>query len=236
MIAARQRGYVLAVTGLALEARIARGRGVHAVPTGGDAGRVTRIIECELSRGAAAIISFGIAGGIAPSVAPGTWVVGRAVVTRVGRISANAAWAEALGARLPGALVVDIASSDAIVATREAKRALHRSTGASVVDNESGIVAEVAAARGVPFAVFRVVSDPASRSLPAVAAIGLDAGGAINARAALRSLARAPAQLPSVVRTALDAAAALHALSSGRRRLGAGLSYPDLHHLLLDLA
>jgi hopanoid-associated phosphorylase len=231
----RRRDYVLAVSGLELEARIACGRGVRAVATGGDAGRAARLVESELARGAAAIISFGIAGGIDPRVAAGMWIIGRTVVTSTRHLSADAAWTQALAARLPGALMVDVAGSDAIVGTREAKRALQEHTGASIVDNESRVVAEIAATRGLPFAVFRVVSDPAGRALPAMAAIGLDAGGGIDVGAALRSLARAPAQWPSAARAAFDVGVALRALSDGRRRLGAGLAYPDFDDLLLDL-
>jgi nucleoside phosphorylase len=43
---------------------------------------------------------------------------------------------------------------------RRPKRALHMSTGALAVDNESHVVASAAAARGLPMAAVRVIVDP----------------------------------------------------------------------------
>ncbi len=53
---------VVAVTGLAMEARIASGPGVRAIAGGGNARLLILALERELARGASAVISFGIAG------------------------------------------------------------------------------------------------------------------------------------------------------------------------------
>jgi adenosylhomocysteine nucleosidase len=229
-------GTIVAVTGLAVEARIASGPGVRALAGGGNARQLAQALERELARGARGVISFGVAGGLAEDIVPGTWLVARGVVTPTMRWPCDTAWARMLAERLHGALTMDLAGEDAPVTESAAKRALYRTTGAAAVDTESHIAAAIAASHGVPFAAFRVVVDAAQRDLPPAASVALDPDGKISGAAVLRSLARTPAQLPSLVRTAIDARTAFRALLRGRRLLGPGLGYPDLGELLLDVS
>jgi len=216
---------IVAVSGLASEARIAVG----------DPQRLAHLLEREVARGACGIMSFGIAGGLVENIEAGTWLIGRAVVAGEARWPCDAAWADMLAARLPGAIGADLAGVDAPVMRRGAKQALQRATGAVAVDTESHVAAAIAAKRGLPFAAFRVVADSARRSLPPVASIALTQDGGVSHAAVLRSLARSPSQIPSVLRTAVDARKAFRALLRGRRRLGRGLAHPDLGDLLLDV-
>jgi adenosylhomocysteine nucleosidase len=227
---------IVAVTGLAKEARIAAGPGVRAIAGGGRVSALVAALERELARGAAAVISFGIAGGLAEDVVKGTWLVAHAIVTPARRWPCDVAWAEILAERLPGALKADLAGVDVLIAEPAAKRALQRATGATAVDTESHIAAAIAAAHGLPFAAFRVVADSARRTLPPAASLALTPDGTISGGAVLGSLARSPGQLPSLLRTAIDARTAFRALSRGRRLLGAGLAYPALGELLLDVS
>ena len=68
---------VVVATGLALEARIAAGRGVRTITVGVDPARLADVLERELEHDAFAVMSFGIAGGLAPGLAPGTCVIAR---------------------------------------------------------------------------------------------------------------------------------------------------------------
>ena len=227
---------VVAVTGLAKEARIAAGPGVRAIAGGGSAPALVAALERELACGAGGVISFGIAGGLAEDIASGTWLVARAIVTPAERWKCDAAWVWSIAERLVGACTADLAGVDAPVTEPAAKRALHRATGAAAVDTESHIAAALAAAHGLPFAAFRVVADSVRRSLPPAASVALAPNGKISGGAVLGSLARTPAQLPSLWRTAIDARTAFRALLRGRRLLGPGLAYPDLGELLFDVS
>ena len=227
---------VVVVTGLVKEARIAAGPGVRTISGGGSAAALAAALERDLARGAAAVISFGIAGGLAENVACGTWIVARAIITPAERWPCDAAWARILAERLAGAWTADLAGVDAPVTEPAAKRALRRATGAVAVDTESHIAAAIAAAHGLPFAAFRVVADSARRSLPPAASVALAPDGRIRGGAVLGSLARTPTQLPLLLRTAIDARTAFRALSRGRRLLGPGLAYPDLGELVLDVS
>ena len=235
-ISSGSRPAIIAVTGLAKEARIAAGPGVRAIAGGGNRRRLADALERELALGARAVISFGIAGGLVEDVASGTWLVARTIVAPDARWHCDAAWTNALAECLPESIAVDLAGVDAPVMESDDKRALHRATGATAVDTESHIAAAIAASYGLPFAAFRVVADAAQRRLPPVAAVALNRNARISGRAVLGSLARRPGQLPLVLRTAVDARRALRALLRARRRLGDGLAYPDLGELLLDVS
>jgi adenosylhomocysteine nucleosidase len=134
-----------------------------------------------------------------------------------------AALAKALNARA-GAIL----ASDAMLADAAAKRDAHAATGAIAVDMESHIAATVATRHGLPFAIARVVSDAADRSLPKAAQAGMAADGSMDIAAVLLALARDPRQLPALTRVGREAETAFQALRRGRDLLGPGIGRLDL--------
>jgi len=227
---------IVVVTGLVKEARIAAGPGICAFACGGGTAALDVALERELTRGALAVMSFGIAGGLVGNLGSGTWVIARSIVTADARWPCDATWTRVLCERLPGAVSADLAGADAPITEPAAKRALNGATGAVAVDTESHVAAAVAARHGLPFAAFRVVADGARRRLPPLAMEAVATDGTIRGAAVLRSLARAPEQIPALLHAAADAHAAFRALLRGRRLLGPGLAYPDLGKLELDMA
>lgn len=225
---------VVAVTGLRFEGRIAAGPGVSTIAGGGDPEALVVALGHALAHGATAFLSFGIAGGLTQAE-PGTWLVADAVISRASRWPVDAAWAAVLALCLPGALRGDIAGTNTIVGTPADKHALGAATGALAVDTESHVVAAFAATHGVPFAVFRVIADPAGRGLAPASRDGMRRDGTIDQRAVFGSLLRQPGQLPLLLRNAADTRRALRALSHGRRLLGPGLGHPDFRQLDVDV-
>jgi adenosylhomocysteine nucleosidase len=221
---------VVTVTGLAFEARIAGG--VTVVSDG----LRTGTLKAEIDRGSRGVISFGIAGGLAPHLTPGQWVVASVIVTDGERHATDRDWSERLLRALPGAIHATIAGSDAPLVDPHAKRALHARTGALVVDMESHLAARIAAAHGLPFTACRVIVDPAHRNLPPAALLSLRPDGSPDVAAVLRSVMEQPSQLPDLMRLALDAAIARAALRRGRALLGPALAFPDFDDLQMDLA
>jgi len=215
-----------------LEARIALGPGVAVICN--HASQLVASLEAAAKRGAAGIISFGIAGGLAPDLDAGDWVVGSGVRTEHGHFPTDRGWARALLEALPSAVHAEIVGADAPVAEPSEKRRLHLRTGAVAVDTESHVAARIAAAHRIPFAACRAVIDPAHSVLPPAAMYGLRHDGTADVFAVLRSVVRQPSQLPALTRTALDARVAAAALRRGRRLLGAGLGFPYFSEPALD--
>ena len=221
-------GGIVAVTSLALEARIALGSGVSVVcsPTS----RLAADLESAVARGASGIISFGIAGGLAPELRAGHWVVASAIRTGQQLFPTDRAWTRSLLDRLPGALHADIVGVDAPLAEPGEKRSLHVQTGAAAVDTESHIAARIAAAHQIPFAACRTIIDAVERPLPPAALVGLRPDGTPDVAAVFHSVLKQPRQLPALARIALDAWIARTALGSGRRMLGVGLGFPQFNN------
>ena len=193
-------------------------------------------MEAAVANQALAIISFGLAGGLAPGLAAGSKLVARAIITEDGaRYYSDPAWSRRLADALGGATIGDIAGVDAPVAGCAEKRALHSKTGAHAADTESHVAARIAAAYGLPFAAFRVVADPADRQLPHAALVAVKPDGSIALGAIAGSILRDPRQVPQLLRIALDARAAFAALFRGRKVIAGTLGFSDFHEFLLDL-
>ena len=229
--ATRWSGAVIIATGLAFEARIAGGLTII-----GEDLRSGLQLRTALARGGRGIISFGIGGGLADDLPPGQWIVAASVVSSAERHRTDDGWSQSILRALPGAKHAAVAGVDVPVADPQAKRALHRRTGAVIVDTESHMVARWAAAYGVPFAVCRAVVDPVHRMLPPAALLNLRPGGTPNVSAILRSVAAQPRQLPMLARLAIDAAIARSALRRARTRLGPDLGFPYSCDHSADLA
>jgi adenosylhomocysteine nucleosidase len=224
------------VTGLKAEAWIAAGPRILAVSGCGDVSGLARRIEAAITSEASAIISFGVAGGLAQGLVAGTTLVARSVVAADGaRYYGDPVWSERLSGALGGAAIADIAGVDLPVAGLAERRALHLKTGALAADTESHVAARAAAARSLPFAAFRVVADPAHRQLPHAALVAIRPDGSIALGAILGSLMRDPRQVPQLMRTANDARAAFVALLRGRKMLDGALGFIDFSEFLLDL-
>jgi adenosylhomocysteine nucleosidase len=233
--------HCVAVTGLMFEARIAAGPGITVICSG-------KQLQLRMSvrRGCDGIMSFGIAGGLAPNLPPGTCIVGRNIIADHGRYATNHGWAAALmetalaatdrSAAIRHVVFGDIAGSEVPVACTKAKRLLHEKTGAAAVDLESHVAARIAAEHRIPFAAFRIVTDPYDRALPPAAMVATRADGTVDVMAVVRSLIRCPTQLSTLFRLALDSWTARQSLVPSRRFLGPSLGLPDLREHLLDVA
>jgi adenosylhomocysteine nucleosidase len=216
---------VIAIVGLRREATIAAGAGVETIVAGAARVRLPERLARAIAGGGRAIVSFGLAGGLAPDLTPGTCVIGRAIVPGGERRAVDRVWADRLAEVLPDAYRADIAASDRPLAEVAAKQALRQATGASAVDMESAVAAKLAAAHGLPFAALRVICDPAERALPPAALAGFADDGRTDFGAILRSLAAAPGQLPALLRLARDAQRAFAELRHCRKALATGFDF-----------
>ena len=217
---------MIVVVGMAFEARIAESLGVPVV-CGGDGQNLAVSLARAMAAGCGGLISFGVAGGLAPDLKPGTCVIGSAILDGEQQRQTDARWAQRLMRIIPDSVYGPIAGVAEPIAYASDKHALHQRTGALVVDMESHVVARAAAQHGVPVAAIRVVVDPAQRTIPRSALAGTRADGTIDPIGIMRSLLRYPRDLVGLVRMAFDARAARATLVRGSALLGPGLGLLD---------
>jgi len=217
---------LLVVTGLHSEAQIAAGNGMTVICSSSDPAQLRVLLQVFDHTRVQGIISFGIAGGLDPSLEAGDLVVASEVVAEGGRWATARALSEKLreGASIGRRKIVGgvMVGAEEIILHPRDKVALYQRTGAIAVDMESHISAAYAASVGLPFAAVRVINDPASRALPALALDALKPNGDIDPRKVLRGVARQPSAIPSLVRCALDFNRAISTLRRCRSLLLGG--------------
>lgn len=198
------------VVGLLSEA-VLLPKGSHVLVSGGSTAHLEAMLN-ELSSDVAAVLSFGIAGGLTPTLSSGTLMAAQWVDTGTRRLDADRAWLDILLHRTSAA-PAGIAASDRILANAAEKALLHTRTGAAAVDMESGVAAMFAAQRGLPFAALRCIADEAGDTVPAAAACGVNPDGSVAPHRVIAALIKNPRDLPGLIRIARASAKAHAALS-----------------------
>src|SRR5215510_12118235 len=218
---------VLIVTGLVQEARIAAGPGMIVICSSSDPQQLRALLATLDSSTFRGVVSFGVAGGLDPSLKTGDVVVATEVMAGDTKFLADMALNEEMIAsaalkrsrltrRRRRVVRGGLAGVERVVAASACKAALHSETGAAAVDMESHIAAAYAANAGLPFAALRVISDPAHRALPELAQSAIKPNGDIDVRTIVRGVVRNPASLRALVSTGIDFNLALRSLRGCR--------------------
>jgi adenosylhomocysteine nucleosidase len=222
------------LTGLAAEARLLTnvlfdGKAeLRIVRTGADPERARREAKDLVTSGVSALVSFGVAGGLCPTLDAGDLILADHVILPDGRsVAADTAWIrlarQRLGKTGHKTVIGPVAASDRLLATPAEKRRLSELSGGIAGDMESGAVAAVAHEAGLPFLVVRAVSDSATRILPRVARVPLRPCGGLSIGSIAHALVAAPGEWPAVARLAIETRAAMTTL---RRAVHAGALLP----------
>jgi adenosylhomocysteine nucleosidase len=220
-----------AVCGLRAEAMIARQIGLVAEAGGGSVAGTQAAIARLLADGVRALVSFGIAGALAPSLKCGALLLPAAVRGDDGVIHPvdldwHARLAAAAKAKGITVAVGGVLAHETVITSAAEKAALHRATNAIAVDMESVRVAAAAASARLPFLIVRAIADPAARDLAPAARLPLRADGRADLAAVLTSVAKSPGQIPALIGLAGETATALWTLYRAGRALGPALHAP----------
>ncbi len=168
-----------------------------------------------IEAGVGALMTFGMAGGLDPSLEAGRVLLPAEVIARDGtRLPTARAWRERLIAALsPHCAVLDgsVLSSDSSIDSPRAKAELFRETGAVAVDMESVAVARIAADHRLPFLCVRVIVDTAADALPR-AVVAASREGSVRIGRLLGGLIVAPAEVVAVIRLGLRYRSAMRML------------------------
>ncbi|MET0482800.1 MAG: hypothetical protein ABWZ27_07790 [Aestuariivirgaceae bacterium] len=144
-------------------------------------------VDRLIAEGAEAILSFGLAGGLDPSIPPGALIVPEGVLLPdhegLTVIETDRRWRNRLVNLLSSGSEVRedplLCSLEPVLGVADKAR-LHQDSEAGAVDMESALIARAAAKRDVPFLALRAVSDCAATAIPAAAAAAMTRGGRLN--------------------------------------------------------
>ena len=135
-----------------------------------------RLVE----RGATALVSWGVAGGLDRDLSPGAVILPDTVIGADGsNRGVDLEWRDRLLERVRGRVVTSTSPlyhATSVITTADEKRAIYERTGAGATDMESVAVARVAFANHIPWIAVRVVIDAADQEVSAaiLTAIGDD--------------------------------------------------------------
>ncbi|MEO8289390.1 MAG: hypothetical protein ABI649_00145 [Gaiellaceae bacterium] len=180
---------------LKVEERVARAAGARTMLVG---------LGAEVPAPAGELVSFGFAGSLVDSLAPGELLTATKVVDPDG---ATLWEGDALG--IPGARPTVICSVSEVVDDPQARRALAARSGAEAVDMESGNLAATGRLAGV----LRAVTDTPAQPVGALGAAGKP-DGSTDWKVVAKAFSTAPVRS---VRSARNARLAMRALSRGAK-------------------
>lgn len=206
-------------TGLASEAKIAR---VYALPGTSVLSGVQSVADLHntVPFECAAVISFGLCGGLAPEAEIGQIFIANVLVTPKGEYRPNAEWGARLLARTKGH-ECNWWSSGLQEANDLAERtALFARTGCSIIDDETFMVAQFAEERGIAWQAMRAVSDCVACVIPPAAQNALRDDGELRIEHVLKSVLTDPTQIPSLIRLWSNFYKSLGSLSMAAGQVG----------------
>jgi adenosylhomocysteine nucleosidase len=197
-------GALLAVSGIGREAAEAAARAL-------------------IDAGVAALMTFGMAGGLDPALQAGSVVLPCELISADGtRFAASRSWRERVAAAVSPLRAVsagNLLTSTRAIDTPSGKSTAFRETGAAAVDMESAAVAAIASHHNLPFIAVRVIVDTAADTLPR-AVVNASRLGKVQIGRLIAGLIVAPGEIAALIRLARRYRLAMRSL----RAIGAHLA------------
>ncbi len=175
--------------------------------------------------GVTALVSFGVAGALDPSLKSGDLVLPNVIHTGE-HLPVTVAWHNQLQQLLPTNITVVngiLANSVVPLTSEKAKRDLAQVTGACAVDMESGAIAGVAATAGIPFIAVRAIIDPVQFSPPEALLGAVYPDGGVNPMRLLALVLKRSVHLSTLMQMGTGMRAARKTLLRVIQAAGAGL-------------
>ncbi len=156
-----------------------------------------------IQAGASALVTFGMAGGLDPSLKPGSVVLPCELISSDGsRFAACRSWRERVAAAVSPLRAVSegsLLTSTRPIDTPADKAAAFRRSGAVAVDMESAAVARAAADHQLPFIAVRVIVDTAADRIPHTV-VNASRAGQLRIGRLLAGLVLAPGEIAGLIR------------------------------------
>lgn len=211
-VARRRSGLTGVVAALPAEARWLRASALAVRVGGVGAEHARRAARALIADGALALVSWGTAAALAPTLGIGTLVLADRVVGDSIPLVPDLAWTARVAESLHGIVPLvrgTMACPTDVLRNANEKHALADRSGAIAADMESAAIGAVAREAGLPWIVVRAISDAADTVVPSSVTSAIDGAGALNMFRLVGGLLRNPIEI-----------AALPKLARGMRRSG----------------
>ena len=179
-----------------------------------------------LEAGATALLSWGTAGGLDPTLSAGTLVLPQQVISADQSVfPVDSEWRNRVQQRVAKHVVTSngtLLESLSVFTHPLQKQALAKHAGTAAVDMESAAVAQVAQQAGVPFIAIRAIADQAITAIPSSALSAIDAYGRLQFLPLVATLLAHPGELPALITLGRAFRAAQKTLSIVARQAGPG--------------
>jgi len=176
-----------------------------------------------IDAGVAALMTFGMAGGLDPALEAGSVVLPCELISADGtRFVAARSWRERVAAAVSPLRAVsagNLLTSTRAIDTPSGKSTAFHETGAAAVDMESAAVAAIASHHNLPFIAVRVIVDTAADTLPR-AVVNASRAGHLAVGRLIAGLIVAPGEIAALIRLAQRYRIAMRSL----RAIGAHLA------------
>ena len=164
-----------------------------------------RAARALVDAGVAALMTFGMAGGLDPTLEAGSVVLPCELIAADGsRFVASRTWRERVAAAVSPLRAVssgNLLTSARAIDTAADKSAAFHDTGAAAVDMESAAVAAIAFHHKLPFIAVRVIVDTAVDTLPR-AVVNASRLGKVQIGRLIAGLILAPGEIGALIRLA----------------------------------
>ena len=171
-----------------------------------------------IGAGATALASWGMAGGLDPTLSAGAILLPTEVMGSDGKLINTArGWRDRLSSAVAAHAPVRsgrLLSTPRAIGSVAGKAALFQTTGAAAVDMESAAIGDVAEQHRLPFIAVRVVVDSAGDVLPRAVTAAADSEGHLQVWRLIGALALAPNEFAPLIRLARRYRAANRSLAT----------------------
>ncbi|MDD5036116.1 MAG: phosphorylase [Methylococcaceae bacterium] len=176
-----------------------------------------RAVARLVDSGASALISWGCAAALDPTLRPGDLLLpGRILGEDGSAMATETGWRDRLAARLEDRVNLyhgDLAESSGIVATASAKQSIFEATGAWGLDMESAAAARATRRHRLPFLAIRSIVDPAGVSIPPSVQSAFDENGVLQVPKMLGQALLRPGDFLGIIQLGRHFSASLKTLS-----------------------
>jgi adenosylhomocysteine nucleosidase len=186
--------------------------------------------EDLISRGAQALLSWGTAAALDPTLMPGTLMLSNTVFSAEGgAFEVDKEWQESVSRSLSSSLNVHhgaVCESGVILDSPAAKAGLYAQNGCTAVDMESAALAQLASEKGLPFLSLRYIVDPHDMALPVSLMASLDTEGQVRLMRLLGQLVLHPTDIVALVRLGRAFGQAKKSMQTTIETLGVQMGLP----------